>query len=231
MKHLLKNPSIFNFGTRNQVELISYDSLKENPDYLIIDGYYLRTLYIAGFPLVAYSGWLDDLINFDHNIDISYHLKEINSLSALPKLNRKITELESTKRAMIRDGQIVGSEITDPLESAIELRDKIQRGQEKLFQIAIYINLRAKDLIELNKITKLIETTLSSHLFYSKIARYRQLEGLNSVLPQASNQLNQLRNLDSSSAALTFPFVSSELVSESGILYGINRGKQFFSNS
>lgn len=211
------------FGEQDAVDILSYAGLEENIDHLCIDGVYLRTLFISGYPFVANSGWMDNLINFNHDTDISYHVHEVSALSALPKLHRKITELESTKRAMMRAGKIVGSEITDPLESAIELRDKIQRGQEKLFQMAIYVSIRAQSLEELNKITKLLEATLSARLFYSKVARYQQLEALQSILPRAEDQLNQKRNLDSSSAALTFPFMSSELVHESGILYGINK--------
>jgi len=211
------------FGEQDQVDLFSYSGLEEHPSYLVIDDSYIRTFFISGYPFVASSGWLDSLINFNHDVDISYHITEVDALSALPKLNRKITELESTKRAMIRSGRIIGSEITDPLESAIELRDKIQRGQEKLFQMSIYICLRADSLSELDKLTQLLENTLSARLFYSKVARYQQIEGLQSILPRSQDQLNQRRNLDSSSAALAFPFMSSELVQESGILYGINK--------
>lgn len=211
------------FGEQDTVDILSYAGLEEDIDHLNIDGVYMRTLYISGYPFVANSGWMDSLINFNHDTDISYHVHEVSALSALPKLHRKITELESTKRAMIRAGKIVGSEITDPLESAIELRDKIQRGQEKLFQMSIYVCIRAESLEELDKITKLLEATMSARLFYSKVARYQQLEALQSILPRAEDQLAQKRNLDSSSAALTFPFMSSELVQESGILYGVNK--------
>lgn len=211
------------FGEQDAVDVLSYAGLEEGADHLLIDGVYIRTLYISGYPFVASSGWLDSLINFNHDTDISYHLHEVNALHALPKLHRKITELESTRRAMMKAGKIVGSEVTDPLESAIELRDKIQRGQEKLFQMSIYIAIRADSLEGLNKTTKLLETTMSARLFYSKVARYQQLEALQSILPRGEDQLAQKRNLDSSSAALTFPFMSSELVQESGILYGVNK--------
>ena len=211
------------FGEQDSVDMLSYSGLEEQIDYLVIDGQYVRTLFISGYPFVASSGWLDSLINFNRDIDITYHIHEVDALQALPKLHRKITELESTKRAMLRAGKIVGSEITDPLESAMELRDKIQRGQEKLFQMSIYVTLRANSLSELDKVTKLLETTLSARLFYSKVARYQQLEALQSILPRGQDQLNQKRNLDSSSAALAFPFMSSELVQESGILYGVNK--------
>lgn len=211
------------FGEQDAVDVLSYAGLEENVDHLVIDGAYIRTLYISGYPFTASSGWLDSIINFNHDTDISYHLYEVSALHALPKLHRKITELESTRRSMMQAGKIIGSEITDPLESAIELRDKIQRGQEKLFQMSIYVAIRAESLDELNKTTKLLEATMSARLFYSKVARYQQLEALQSILPRGEDQLAQKRNLDSSSAALTFPFMSSELVQESGILYGVNK--------
>lgn len=212
-----------NFGDQDQIDLISYSGLEEQSTYLVMEKKYVRTLFISGFPYTASTGWLSMLVNFNHNVDISYHIEQVDPMLALPKLNRKITELESTKRVMQQSGKIIGSEITDPLESAIELKNKIQRGQEKLFQVSIYIAIIADSLIELNKITTLLETVLSTRLFYIKVATFQQLEGLQSVLPRGENQLAQKRNLDSSSAALTFPFTSSELVQESGILYGINK--------
>jgi len=115
---LAKNRELkLTFGEQDALDIMSYAGLEENSDYLCIDGVYIRTLFISGYPFVAASGWLDSLINFNHDTDISYHIHEVNALSALPKLNRKITELESTKRAMLRDGKIVGSEIIDPLDS------------------------------------------------------------------------------------------------------------------
>jgi type IV secretory pathway VirB4 component len=211
------------YGEQDGVDLISYAGLQEQSTFLVIDGIFVRTLFISGYPFVASSGWLNGLVNFNHNADISYHLHQVAALQALPKLNRKITELESTKRAMIRSGKIVGPEVTDPLESAMSLRDKIQRGQEQLFQVSIYVTLSAETLEELEKTTKLLETSLSARLFYTKAARYQQLEALQSVLPRGEDSLSQKRNLDSSTTALTFPFMSSELVQESGILYGVNK--------
>ncbi len=222
-KDLLKKSLEFNFGEQDQIDLISYSGLAEEANYLQIGDKYVRTLFISGYPFTASTGWLNMLVNFNHNCDISYHIEQIDPLLALPKLNRKITELESTKRNMLKAGKVIGSEITDPLESAMELKDKIQRAQEKLFQLSVYMTITADTLTDLNKITTLLETVMKSRMFYIKTATFQQLEGLQSTLPRAENLLAQKRNLDSSSAALTFPFVSSELVQESGILYGINR--------
>jgi len=224
LKKKLTNQAVkISYGGQDQLDFISYAGMKEESSYLQINDHYIRTLFVSGYPYVATTGWLNNLINFNHDIDISYHIEQVDPLIALPKLNRKITELESTKRTMLKEGKVIGSEITDPLESAMELKDKIQRGMEKLFQISIYMTVNAESLSELNKVTKLLETVMQTRLFYIKPAIFQQIEGLQSILPRSENKLAQQRNLDSSSAALTFPFVSSELVQESGILYGINK--------
>lgn len=213
----------FEFGSQDQIDLISYAGLEEHSNHIELGGKCIRTLFISGYPYVASTSWLSMLSNFNHNIDISYHIELIDPLIALPKLTRKITELESTRRSMTQQGKIVGSEILDPLESAQNLKDRILRGQEKLFQVSIYATVIANSLSELGKITTLLETALATKLFYTKVAGFQQLEALQSILPRGENILAQKRNLDSSSAALTFPFTSSELVQESGILYGINK--------
>ena len=213
----------FEFGGQDYIDLISYAGLKENSSYIELDGRYIRTLFISGYPFVASTGWLCNLINFNYNIDVSYHVEEVDATLALPKLTRKITELESRRRTMTQQGKIVGSEILDPLESATSLKESILRGQEKLFQVSIYATIYADSLEDLNKTTKLLETALATRLFYTKVAAFQQIEGFQSILPRGENVLAQKRNLDSSSAALTFPFTSSELVQESGILYGVNK--------
>ncbi len=210
------------FGEQDPMDIISYAGMKEQPDHLVIDGQFRRTIFLSGYPFTAEVGWLDSLTHLNHDIDVSYHVEQADSNDALKKLEKKITQLESMKRSKIRGGGIIGPEITDPLDSAIELRDAIRRGQQKLFHVSIYATLIADSLEELNDITNSLKSSLSARLFYTKTAQYQQIEGLQSTLPRGENVLAQRRNLDSETAALTFPFVSSELVQSGGILYGVN---------
>ena len=210
------------FGELDPMDVISYSGMQEYPDHLIVDGQYRRTVFISAYPFTAEVGWLDSLTHRNHNIDVSYYIEQTDSNAALKKLEKKITQLESTRRSILRDGGIIGSEITDPLESAIELRDAIRRGQQKLFHISIYATILADTLDEINDLTENLKSSLAARLFYLKVAQYQQIEGLQSTLPRADDQLMQFRNLDSETAALTFPFVSAELVQQGGILYGLN---------
>ncbi|HYG84478.1 MAG TPA: ATP-binding protein [Verrucomicrobiae bacterium] len=211
------------FGEQDPMDFISYAGMEEAPDHLVIDGQYRRTLFLAGYPFTAEAGWLDSLTHVNHNIDVSYFIDQADSNAALKKLETKITQLESQKRAKLKDGGIIGAEIIDPLEAAEELRNAIRRGQQRLFHVSIYATILADTLDDLNDLTDMLKSALSARLFIVKTAQYQQVEGLQSTLPRAEDALKQKRNLDSDTAALTFPFVSSELVQPNGILYGVNK--------
>jgi hypothetical protein len=66
----------FSYGEQDQMDLISYSGLKEDISYIQIGNQYVRTLFISGYPYVASTGWLSMLINFNHNIDISYQIEQ-----------------------------------------------------------------------------------------------------------------------------------------------------------
>lgn len=212
----------FRFDDFDPMDAISYEGMEEQSDYLVVDDQFMRTLFISGLPYTAEIGWLDDIINFYHNADISFHIQPIDSNVTIPILTRKITERETVRRMKAKRGEILGSDVLDPLNAAIDLRDAIQRGQQKFFQVSIYATIVADSLLELDEVTSTLETALSGRMFRTRVARYRQPLGLQSVLPRGENVLNQKLDLNSSSAALALPFISSEFVQEEGILYGVN---------
>jgi conjugal transfer ATP-binding protein TraC len=211
------------FGEQDPMDIISYSGLEEQPDYLRINNRYIRTLFISGYPYEAEQGWLDSLTNFHHDCDITQHIEQVDTNEAMKLLQRKITELESTKMMKMRSNSIITPDIEDPLKSAKKLFAAIRRGQEKLFQVSIYVALTSPTLEGLNETTQMLTASMSARLFYTKVSTYQQLEGLQSILPRGQNALAQKRNLNSSTTALSFPFMSSEFVQETGILYGVNK--------
>jgi hypothetical protein len=150
---------------------------------------------------------IDSPTHLNHDIDVSYHIEHADSNEVLKKLEKKITQLESMKRSRLRDGGIISSEITNPLDSAIELRDAIRRGQQKLFHVSIYATLVADSIEELNDITSSIKSSISARLSYIKTAQYQQIEGLQSTLPRGENVLAQRRT----TLIVTLPHLSSRL--------------------
>ncbi|MDP3724112.1 MAG: ATP-binding protein, partial [bacterium] len=80
----------------------------------------------------------------------------------------------------------------------------------------------ASSLEELNTITKQVESTLASLLIVAKRTTLQMEDGFRSTLPLGRDKLFIVRNMDTTSLASTFPFTSSELSSDNGIMYGIN---------
>ena len=181
-----------------------------------------RTLVVSGWPATASFGWLNALLNWTGNLDISYHYRPVDLSLAQSKLNRKVTELDSRQRQLQRKGRPEDSVTADALESAVELRQQIQRGKQKLFLVSLTLTVWADDQAGLEQASRQIEALLSSRLFVVQVALWQQSQALASVLPMGQNRLGFWRNLNSACAALTFPFIGSELADTGGILYGVN---------
>ena len=202
---------------------ISYQKLIEASDHLQINDHYCRVLTIKGYPLLANPDWLAPILMAKENIDISYHFQPLATHQALEQLNHKITQLQSQKQSYLAAGSLVGPQISQPLESALDLRDRLNQGQDRLFEVAISLNLVAATKAELDNLTYRIRADLAGRLFTTRIARWQQLEGFQSVAPRCQNQLTNSRHLDSSSARFSLPFINTELIHPEGILYGINQ--------
>ena len=206
------------------LQLVGYEKLEEGIDYLRLNDKYAQTLVIKNYPLATDANCLSELINFDSDADISYHMEPVDSLFALEQLNRKITELESVKRSQLRSGKLLTPQITDPLDSALSLRAKLLRNQEMLFQLAVYITVFAENKQDLLAISQRLKNRLAGRLFIVEAAKYQQLPAWEAGLPLGLNNLPEIkRNFDTSSLALTFPFRSLELIEPNGILYGLNK--------
>ena len=108
------------------------------------------------------------------------------------------------------------------LQDAEELRDQLQIGAEKFFRYGLIYSLYADSLDELNFIQHKIETIFGQQLVFSKVASSQQEQGLNSSIPQLTDELQIRRNMNTGAISTSFPFTSADLTDNKGVLYGIN---------
>ena len=214
---------LFEQGLFSIRDLIAPTSLVLKNNYLQLNNYFVKTLFVLTYPQYINTNWLSPIVNFDLNFDISMHIYPIESASIMKTLRRKATEMESSLRINAEKGAIRDPELEIAFQDVEELRDKLQRGQERFFHYGLYFTVYAKSLDELEAATDRIETALGGQLIYTKQALLQMDSGFNSSLPLNKDELNVIRNMTSSSLATTFPFVSSDLTTNDGILYGINR--------
>ncbi len=184
---------------------------------------YARTMFILKYPRYIYQGWLTPLITMGKVMDISISLEPIETKKILKQLERQLVGvevevMERNEKGLIRDP------VLDAAYQNIEiLRDKLQTSEEKMFKMGIYITIYAKTIEDLNNVENTIKSELESHLIYSKNALWQQKDGLESIIPTGSDKLNVKNYFQTSSLSSVFPFVSFDLSSESGIMYGVNR--------
>uniref|UniRef100_A0A7C4Y2C3 DUF87 domain-containing protein n=1 Tax=candidate division WWE3 bacterium TaxID=2053526 RepID=A0A7C4Y2C3_UNCKA len=204
-------------------DIIAPSAIEVDFNHLKIGSTFFRTLFVSGYPRFVGADWLSPIINFDHSLDISMFYYPVKSQGVLDDLKRKITELEATVRSDAERGKIADPVVMAALEDANSLQEQLVKGVEKFFQFSFYITIPAETLEELENISKKLEGTLGSLLLISKKATLQMEQAFQSTVPAAMDKLLVTRNMDTTSLATTFPFTSSDLTSDEGIMYGINR--------
>jgi len=213
----------FALGTRTLADLVAPAVLEVARDHVRLDYHYARTLAVTGYPRSVGPGWLQPLIDFEEPIELSLHLLPLETGSMVASLTHKMVQLHSSRLLEARGGRLADPEREVAYEDAERLRDALQRGEEKVFSVGLYVLLRASSLATLDDLTRRVEVTLDGMLAHSRVAIFEQDAGFRSCLPEGQDYLLVSRNLDTSSLATTFPFSSSTLTMERGVLYGIAR--------
>jgi len=203
-------------------DIIAPGAIEVDFNHLKIDNKYFRTLFVAGYPRFVSANWLAPLINFDHSLEISMYIYPEEGKEVLDTLRRKITEMEAELKITTEKGRLPDPSIVAKLEDAHQLQEQLVKGAERFFQFGLYITIPADSLEELNQISKQVIATLGSLMIISKNATLQMEEGFKTTLPLCTDKLMITRNMDTTSLATTFPFTTSELTANKGIMYGIN---------
>lgn len=182
-----------------------------------------RTLFVMSYPRFLSGNWFSPIINLDKMFDISIHIVPIETTEVLRQLQKKVAEVQSQihmreERGMVRDPML-----DTAYQDIEELRDRLQQSQERLFDVGLYITVYGDSEDELNKNETEIKSMLESKMVYLKPALFQQEQAFRSVMPLGTDELNVHSKLNSTPLSSVFPFVSFDMSSDRGILYGINR--------
>jgi hypothetical protein len=217
---------LFALGTRRLADLIAPSGCDIRADHLRLDGHYARVLVVTAYPRLVTPGWLSLLVETDLPIEASLHVVPLASTEMVRALGVQIARLQSSRLAALRGERVADPEREIALEDAERLRERLQRGEERLFAVSLYLLLRARALRELDDLTHRVEEQLDALLAHSRRALWEQERGLHSCVPEARDQLLVPRNLDTSALAATLPFVGPSLAMENGMFVGLARVSQ-----
>ena len=209
-------------GINTLRDLIAPSSIEIHSSYFRLGTKYGRTLYVYGYPREIYTGWLSSIINIDEVLDISMFIYPVDTQVVMQNLRKKVTQLQASESINNEKGKTRDPALQAAISDAEELRDQIQLGAERFFRFGLYVTLWADSMDELNFVQQKVETIFGQQLVFSKVASSQQEQGLNSTIPQLSDQLQIRRNMNTGAISTSFPFTSADLTDNSGILYGIN---------
>lgn len=203
-------------------DIIAPPAIEVDFDFLKIGTNYFRTLFVVGYPRFVQANWLAPVINFEHTLEIAMYAYPVEAKGVLDDLKRKITEMEATIATDIQHGKVLDPTVQAALEDAQVLQEELVKGAERFFQFGLYVTIPAESKDELENISKQVESTLGALLLVPKHATLQQEEAFKTTLPQGTDHIFITRNMDTTSLATTFPFISSTLTSNTGIMYGVN---------
>ncbi len=219
----LEEERIYRKGVVTVRDLIAPASFEANPTFLKLSGVCVRTIFVITYPRHIGLGWSSPIINLNKTLDIGMFFYPIKSGVILKQLQKKVGIMEA---GIVGDAEKGAPR--DPIkETALRdieaLRDALTQGIEHFFQFAFYLTIYAKNIEELDKLSQEIDSIFGSKLIYTKAGYYQAEQGFNSTLPLGNDELMITYNMNTSPIAASFPFTSSDLTSDNGILYGINR--------
>ena len=214
---------VYNEGVMKLQDLIAPSAMKVMYKGLQVSGLHTRSFFVYSYPRFINTNWLSPIINFDVTMDMSQFIYPIDSSAIMKVLKTKVAQMQSTMRINAEKGLVRDPALETALQDAESLRTAIQRGQEKFFQYGLYFTIYSDDEDKLEKISKQLESILGGRLVLTKRADLRAEQAFNSTLPLGLDEIEVHRNMNTSPLSTTFPFTSTELTSNEGILYGLNR--------
>lgn len=222
-RELLEEERIYRKGVVSIRDVIAPAAFKVDPTFLILNETYVRTLFVVTYPRYISLGWFTPIINLNTALDIGMFFYPVKPEVILKQLKNKVGALEAQIFTDAEKGAPRDPITETALRDIEELRDSLSQGTEHFFQFALYVTIYGKEKKDLDKLTEDVEALFGGKLIYTKRAFYQTEQGFNSTVPLGNDELMITFNMNSSPVASSFPFMSADLTSDNGILFGVNR--------
>lgn len=214
---------IYQAGVLELQDIIAPPALKVTPREIHLGDKIVRTLFVLSYPRYLNDGWFAPIINLDKVFDVSISVRPIDTAKVLRTFKKKVAEVQSQISSREEKGLVRDPMLDTAYQDLEALRDNLQQAQEKIFDVGLYISIYADTVDELNKFESEVKSILESQIVYTKPAIFQQEQAFNSVIPVAQDLLGVYSKLNTSPLSSIFPFISFDLTTDKGILYGINR--------
>ena len=214
---------IYESGVLELKDVIAPSALKVSPREINLGEKVARSFFVISYPRFLSDNWFSPIINLDKVFDVLIFVHPIETVKIMRQFQKKVAEIQSQISTREEKGLVRDPKLDTAYNDLETLRDQLQQAQERIFDVGLYITIYADDNDGLDKFESEMKSILESKLVYVKPAIFQQEAGFKSVIPLGTDQLSVHSKLNSAPLSSLFPFISFELTSDKGILYGINR--------
>lgn len=224
MKDLPILPSeVHEWATMELADKIAPSAIEITPKSMRIGDKTVRTFFVISYPRFLTDNWLTPIINLDKIFDVAIYINPIETSELLKHFQKKIAEVESQIMVRQQKGLVRDPMLDTAYQDLEELRDSLTQAQEKMFDVGFYLTVYADNDTDLFRAESEIKSMLESKMIYIKPTLFQEEDGFKTSIPLGVDRLGVTQKLNSEPISSMFPFVSFDLTSDKGILYGVNR--------
>src|SRR3989344_3611379 len=203
-------------------EILAPSALNISAGDIQIGTTFLRTIFVVTYPRYLNANWFSPIINMDRVFDAAIFIHPQDTARILKKLRDKLGRLQAQDIEEQSAGKVRNPILETAINDIEELRDQLQQGTDRFFELGVYITIYGNSTNELNDVENKIRGILEAQLVYSKQATFRMREAFFSTLPLGNDKLDVHTALNTGPISSIFPFISYDLTMDKGLLYGIN---------
>ena len=201
---------------------ISPSYWEHKPTYFNISGLLGKSYYVQSYPSYIDALWTRDILNFHAKRDMSRFIYPEDDAAIQSMLKTRATQLKAEIKDAMAKGITLDTEVEQQYKDVEMIREKLTTREERYFETWYYLNIYEEKEWKLKEEGKKLEQKISGFGIRMKNATQRMDEGFTCSLPLCIDDLGITRSSVTSSLAGSFPFISNDMISETGILYGVN---------
>ncbi len=198
----------------------SYREVKGN--HFDVSGVVGKSYYATSYPSYIDFLWTRDMLTHYAKWDMSRFIYPSENSAIQAVLRRRSTQLKAEISTSLQKGITYDTDLDIEYKDVESIRQKLATREERYFETSFYTTIYEHDVEKLREEAKKFEQKISGYGIRIKPANQRMDEAQQTMLPLCLDSLNIPRSMVTTSLAGSFPFISNDLIENTGILYGVN---------
>jgi len=187
-----------------------------------VSGILGKSYYTQEYPSYIDALRTRDIMSMHAKRDMSFYLYPEDDSAIQSMLKQKATQLKAELSDAMQKGITIDKDVEQQYRDVEMIREKLTTKEERYFELGNYTTIYDYDEEKLRETGKKFEQKISWYGIRVKNAIHRMDNWFTANLPICLDDMGIVRSAVTSSLAASFPFISSDLITKTGILYWVN---------